>query len=140
MSYPNQRSALRFFLLFALSYFIPALINQNLLGNNPTITLILSLYIGSVVGLLALKTWHRYKRLFGHIPTDQIVHMMEPRTVVTVIGFFSFATILGALNQYGGMGLSGIIQLLTIGPFLVAVSSGNIPLILRRRRRDWRSR
>jgi len=137
---PANRSILLFTLFFFLFYNVASLINQLLLGNNATIALFQNLCAGSVIGLLAFKAWRKYKKVLSGIPTDKIAHTIEPWTGVTVIAFLAFTTILGALNRYHDMGLSNIVTVLMMGPFVVALVSGNLPISFWKKKRDWRSR
>jgi len=136
----QERPMVLFTLFFFLIYLIVNLINQTLFGNNATISLVQNLCAGSVIGLLAFKAWCKYKKVLGSIPSDKIAHVMEPWTGVTVIAFLAFTTILGALNRYHDMGLSNIVTVLMIGPFIVAIVSGNLPISFWKKKRDWRSR
>ncbi|MGI0086891.1 MAG: hypothetical protein ACREBI_02875 [Nitrosotalea sp.] len=140
MSYTNSKSVLMMVLFFLAFYFVVSLVNQIFLGNNPTVTLFQNLYIGSVFGLLAFKSWRRYKKFVGSVAKEKIVNIVDPRTVVTVISFFAFTTILGAFDKYNDLGISHFVTILTLGPLLVAFSSGSIPLSLLRKRQGWRSR
>ncbi len=133
----QDRPMLLFSLFLFLTYLIVSLINQTLLSNNATITLIQNLSTGIVMGLLAFKAWRKYKKILGNIPSGKIANSMEPWTGVTVITFLSFTIILGALNRYHDMGLGNIVTILSLGPFLLAFFSGNISFW--KKKRDWRS-
>jgi hypothetical protein len=133
---PSNRSMLLFTLFFFLFYLVVSLINQTLLGNNPTITLFQNLCAGSVIGLIAFKAWRIYKKALDSIPKDKIVHTMEPWTGVTVIAFLAFTTILGGLNRYHDMGLANILTVLSLGPVVVGFVSGNIPISFWKKKRD----
>lgn len=139
MSYQGQRRNLLLGLFFALSYLVGDLINQTLLGHNPTVMLGLNLSLGGALGFVTLQAWRKYKKILSNIPREKISFITEPRTLFTVLGFFAFATIFSAINQYSNLGLSQIAQILFVGPFLLAVISGNIPFNIRRKKPDWRS-
>lgn len=136
----SNRSMLLFTLFFFLFYNVVSLINQILLSNNATITLFQNLCAGSVIGLFAFKAWQKYKKTLAGIPKDKIAHVIEPWTGVTVVTFLAFTTILGALNRYHDMGLANIVTVLMIGPFIVAIVSGNLPLSFWKKKWNWRSR
>ena len=129
-----------FTLFFFLAYLVVSLINQILFGNNATISLVQNICAGSVMGLIAFKAWQRTKEALANIPSDKIAHVIEPWTGITVIAFLAFTTILGALNRYHDMGLGNIVTVLIMGPFIVAIVSGNLPISFWRKKRDWRSR
>jgi len=136
----QNRSILLFTLFLFLAYLVVSLINQALLDNNPTITLVQNLSAGIMIGLLAFKAWRKYKKILANIPSDKIAHTMEPWTGVTVIAFLAFTTILGALNRYHDMGLTNILTILSLGPVLLAFISGNISFSFWKKKGDWRSR
>lgn len=135
-----NRSMLLFTLFFFLFYNVVSLINQTLLGNNATIALFQNICAGSVIGLLAFKAWRKYKKALAGIPSDKIAYTIEPWTGITVIAFLAFTTILGALNRYHDMGLSNIVTVLMMGPFVVALVSGNLPISFWKKKRDWRTK
>ncbi len=137
---PANRFLLLFTLFFFLFYNVISLINQLLFGNSTTVTLFQNLCAGAVIGLLAFKAWRKYKKALAGIPKEKIAHIIEPWTGVTVIAFLAFTTILGALNRYHDMGLSNIVSVLMIGPFVVAIVSGNLPISFWKKKRDWRTR
>jgi len=136
----QERPMVLFTLFFFLAYLVVSLINQILFGNNATISLIQNLCAGSVMGLIAFKAWQRTKKALANIPSDKIAHVIEPWTGITVIAFLAFTTILGALNRYHDMGLGNIVTVMIMGPFIVAIVSGNLSISFWRKKRDWRSR
>jgi len=126
-------------LFFFLAYLIVNLINLILFANNATISLLQNLCAGSVMGMIAFKAWQRTRKALANIPRDKIAHVIEPWTGVTVIAFLAFTTILGALNRYHDMGLGNIVTVLMIGPVVMAIVSGNLPILFWKKKRDWRS-
>lgn len=140
MSIQNPKSLLLLVLAFFVLDCAVSLSNQVLLGNNPTVALLQNLAVGAFFGVLALAAWLAYRKILGGLTRQNIVNIVDPRTGITVIAFFAFATILGALDRYNGMGISHLVTILSIGPLLVAFSTGAIPLAFWRRRGGWRSK
>lgn len=136
----QERPMVLFTLFFFLAYLIVNLINQILFANNATISLLQNLCAGSVMGMIAIKAWQKTRKALANIPSDKIAHVIEPWTGVTVIAFLAFTTILGALNRYHDMGLGNIVTVLMIGPVIMAIVSGNLPILFWKKKRDWRSR
>ncbi|MDE1863601.1 MAG: hypothetical protein KGI33_11920 [Thaumarchaeota archaeon] len=140
MSLRRRSRALRLTLLFTISYLVPYLINQVVLGQNAAVTLVLNIYLAAVLSLLTLVAWRKYNRILKNIPGDKIYFITEPNTLFTVLALFSFTIILSAINVYESLGLFNIIAILFLGPLLMAIVSGNIPFTFRNKRSGWRDR
>ena len=120
-----------------LFYAVPTTANV-LLFHSPTIGLTVNLCVATIFAAMTYMLWKKLKTL-KDLPKDRYTLNFEPKTVVTVMGIASMAMYASAVSIFFHLGLATQLALITAIPLLVALISGNLPL-LSRRKSDWRNR